>query len=193
MSGAFQECLEKIIKEENIEKINKTYSTEPEIIKNIPDSEIIIESSLSLEAMRNRWWDEKQIRRNIVNAGGIGIINFKNIIQKNPDLFENKEECKTWLHNKLKSDPPEIEIEALKTTKKPNKLTVLNTPAPGGVEEPKLTPRRTTTKCPGCGEEYLELPGSTVKKCVNCGFNFGQKEDTPAPSVPPSPPMDVVL
>ncbi len=173
MSGMFQECIERIL---NKEQNHKPEQLEPEIIKSTePIPEIIIESSLSLEAMRDKWYKEKQIGISIVKAGGIGVINLTNIIQKNPDLFETKEECRTWLHNKLKTEPPVIEeIETIKTPNKTHKLPPSNT-----VEaQLKFTPRRSTIKCPGCGEEQLELPGSPVRKCTNCGFNFNQEDST---------------
>jgi len=177
MSGMFQECIERILnKEQNPKQL------EPEIIKSTePIPEIIIESSLSLEAMRDKWYKEKQIGISIIKAGGIGVINLKNIIQKNPDLFETKEECRTWLHNKLKTEPPVIEIETPKPLNKHRNPPVLNISSHDPEEPPKFTPRRSTVKCPGCGEEQLELPGSPVSKCANCGFNFGQENTEPQP------------
>ena len=161
--------------------------------------EIITESSLSLEVMRNKWWKDKQIGISIIKAGGIGVINLTNIIQKNPDLFETKEECRTWLHNKLKTEPPVIEeIETIKTLNKSHKGTALKA-APANTESvPSFIPRRSTIKCPGCGEEQLELPGSPVRKCANCGFNFNQTDSTkpqsdqimPAQKTPTPPPEE---
>jgi Arc/MetJ-type ribon-helix-helix transcriptional regulator len=158
------------------------------------NSEIITESSLSLEAMRQKWWNEKQIGLSILKAGGIGLININNIIQKNPDLFETKDECRVWLHNKFKTEPPLIKIEAPIISNKLRKSKALST----GEEPPKFTPNRHTTKCPGCGEEQLELPGSPIKKCANCGFNFGQDGNTKPNQIapaqePPPPPMGATL
>lgn len=153
--------------------------------------EIIIESSLSLEAMRDKWYKEKQIGTSIIKAGGIGVINLKNIIQKNPDLFETKEECRAWLHNKLKTEPPVIEIETPKPLNKHRNPPVLNISSHDPEEPPKLMLRRSTVKCPGCGEEHLIIPGSPANKCANCGFNFGTKSqsDQIAPGAgDPSPP-----
>ncbi len=196
MSGMFQECLERIFnKEQSHDKIKS--STEFETIKNIEsDPEIIIESSLSLEVMRQKWWDDKQIGISIAKAGGIGIINLKNIIQKNPDLFETKEECRAWLYNKLKTYPPLIETETPKIQNKLRKPTAVNMNM--AEEPPKFTPNRVMVKCPGCGEEHLEISSSPTKKCVNCGFN-GLEDNTkpqsdqhaPAQDEPPSPPQEV--
>lgn len=181
MSGAFQETLERIIEE--ITKPNK-------IIKNPIDPEIITDSSLSLEAMRQKWWEDKQIGKSIINAGGIGVINLTNIIQKNPDLFETKEECRSWLHNKLKTEPPVIEIETPIIPNKQRKRPALNTTEE---EALKFMPNRTTTKRPGCGEEHLIIPGSSAKRCANCGNpeqenstkpqpdQQAQEQDTPTP------------
>lgn len=198
MSGMFQECLERIFsKEQSPDEIKR--STEFETIKNIePDPEIIIESSLSLEVMRQKWWADKQIGISIAKAGGIGIINLKNIIQKNPDLFETKEECRAWLYNKLKTDPPVIEeIE----TPKPHKISLrTSVTSLDPTIPPKFTPNRSTVKCLDCGEEHLEIPGRPVKKCVNCGHPK-LEDDTkslpnqhaPAQDVPPSPPTEAKL
>ncbi len=182
MSGMFQECLETIFrKEQSPDKLKVQQN-----FKNIEsDPEIIIESSLSLEAMRKKWWDDKQIGISIAKAGGIEIINLKNIIQKNPDLFETKEECKLWLHNKLKSDPPPEIIKETPYKKGiiPNqnhtrKKDIIS--SEDTTEPPKFSPRRTTIKCPGCGEEHLELPGSTNQKCPNCGYIKQPNQHAPA-------------
>lgn len=191
MSGMFQECIERILNKEQNHKSEQ--QLEPEIIKSTETPEIITESLLSLEAMREKWYKEKNIGVSIIKAGDIGIINLRNIIQKNPDLFETKEECKAWLYNKLKTEPPVIEeIETIKTPIKPRKTPI---PSPNAEEEPpKFTPNCIVVKCPGCGEEHLEIPGSSVKKCANCGFYFGTNlqsdqialaQDTPTP-----PPME---
>ncbi len=134
---------------------------------------------LDLEALRNKWWIEKQIGFSIAKQGGIGKTNTNNIMQKYPDLFETKDECREWLNNKLKIDPPP-EIEKDKPVKRgiiPNRthakhLVSSSDPA----EPPKFTPNRSTIKCSKCGEEHLEIPGSPVKKCVNCGAM--KQEDT---------------
>ncbi len=178
-----------------------TNPTKPAPVKNdiTETPEIITESSLSLEAMRNKWWKDKQIGISIVKAGGIGVINLTNIIQKNPDLFGTKEECRTWLHNKLKTEPPVIDIETPKPLNKHRTPSILNISSHDPEEPPKFTPRRSTIKCPGCGEERVELPGSPVRKCANCGFIFGQDnsinpqpdQQTPAQETPSPPPSEV--
>jgi Arc/MetJ-type ribon-helix-helix transcriptional regulator len=169
--------------------------TKTKNITQITDPEIITESSLSLESMRQKWWDDKKIGISIIKTGGIRLVNINNIIQKNPDLFETKDECRAWLHNKLKVDPPVIETEPPKPSNKHKpKATALS----AGEEPPKFTPNRHTTKCPGCGEEQLEIPGSPIKKCANCGFNFGKEENTksqpdqiaPAQEPPTPPPVE---
>jgi hypothetical protein len=148
--------------------------------------------------MRNKWWDDKQIGRSIVKVGGIRLININNIIQKNPDLFETKDECWAWLQNKLKIDPPVIEIETPIISKKPHKGTVLKA-APTTESILSFTPRRSTVKCPGCGEEQLIIPGRPIKKCANCGFKFREEDSTnpqpdqiaPAQELPTPPPVEV--
>lgn len=184
LSGVVQDYLEKTVtgKQKQPDKSDKN-----------PNPEIITDTSLSLEAMCNKWWEDKQIGRSIINAGGIGLINLTNIIQKNPDLFKTKEECRAWLYNKLKTEPPVIEKIPLISNKQ-RKLT-----APNTVEEPpKFTPNRTTHKCPGCGEEQLIILGSPVKRCVNCGHPGGQENSTKpqsdqqaqAQNNPPPPPTE---
>ncbi len=56
------------------------------------------------------------------------------------ELLETKLECRTWLKDRLKKDPP------------------------------KFTLDRTIIKCPACGEEQLIIPGNPFKKCVNCDY-----------------------
>jgi len=169
-------------------------------VHSIKESDEIIAVSLEVEAtidaMRNKWWNDKQIGLGIVKAGGMGIINLTNIIQKNPDLFETKEECKVWLYNKLKTEPPVIETETPSSTRKLHPKIPLISSA-DTTEPPKFTPNRTIIKCPGCGEEHLKLSGSTVRKCRNCGANMEKNNIKPQPdqhapalSVPTSPPME---
>ncbi len=147
-------------------------SSEPH--QNQPQTQprVVEPAALDLEALRNKWWTEKQIGLSIAKQGGIGKTNTNNIMQKYPDLFETKDECRAWLNNKLKIDPPP-EIEKDKPVKRgiiPNRthakiLVSSEDPA----EPPKFTPNRSTVKCPKCGEEHLNIPGSPVKRCGNCG------------------------
>lgn len=128
-----------------------------------------------IEDIRNEWWTNKNIGLSILKSGGIGLVNFNNIIQKNPDIFETKEECKEWLNNKLKTDPPpaiekETPLKKGIIPNKPNKSTskiLVSNEDPS--EPPKFTPNRNTVKCPNCSEEQLNILGGPVKKCVNCG------------------------
>jgi len=168
--------------------------------KNVAQPELAEESAeitvVDVEVMRQKWWVDKKIGMGIVKVGGIGLINLTNIIQRNPDLFETKEECRSWLHNKLKSDPPpEVIKETLykkgiipnqNHTRKKDIVSSEDT-----TEPPKFTPNRSTAKCPGCEEEHLEIPGSTIQKCPNCGYIKQSNQHAPAQDVPPSPPQKV--
>lgn len=146
----------------------------------------IISDPISLEARRQKWWDEKQIGIAIEKTGGLGVVNIGNIVKKNFDLFETKEECKAWLNNKIKTTEPQIEKEI------PEKIppkTHKPRPKTPSTEPPKFSPRRTTVKCLGCGEEHLEIPGSTTQKCPNCGHIKQPNQHAPAQDAPPSPPQ----
>ena len=172
------------------------FQTKQTLIKGHESYPEIISDPISLEAMRQKWWDEKQIGIAIEKTGGLGVVNIGNIVKKNVELFETKEEAKAWLNNKIKTTEPQIEKEIpekipAKTPHKPRPKTTSST------EPPKFTPNRSTIKCPGCGEEQLEIPGSPVKKCVNCGYikpedNTKHLPDqhVPAQDVPPSPPPE---
>ena len=184
MSGAFQECLEKLLKEPD-----KTKPTPQPLNTEEP----MPMDGGDLEVLRQKWWDDKQIGEGIVKAGGMGIINLTNIIQKNPNLFETKEECKAWLQNKINTSPPIIVLpEKTKAKRAKNPQTISTTDGP-----PQFTPRRTTAKCPGCSEEILILGTSKVRNCRNCGadvstLNVSHQPEPHAPalSVPPSPPPE---
>ena len=184
MSGAFQECLEELLKEPG-----KTKPTPQPLNTGEP----MPMDMGDLEVLRQKWWDDKQIGEGIVKAGGMGIINLTNIIQKNPNLFETKDECKAWLQNKINTSPPIIVLpEKIKVKRAKNPQTISTIDGP-----PQFTPRRTTAKCPGCSEEILILGTSKVRNCRNCGadvstLNGSHQPEPHAPmqDVPPSPPME---
>jgi len=148
-----------LMKEEELRGSTRQTKKEPKTIKNIED-------------IRNTWWVDKNIGFSIAKSGGIGFVNFNNIIQKNPELFETKDDCREWLINKLKIDPPP-EIEKDKPLKRgiiPNRTHAkILVSSEDPTDPPKFTPNRSTVKYPGCNEEHLNIPGSPVKTCGNCG------------------------
>ncbi len=157
ISHGIEYALTLMKEEEELRCSTRQTKKEPKTIKNIED-------------IRNTWWVDKNIRFSIAKSGGIRFVNFNNIIQKNPELFETKDECREWLNNKLKIDPPP-EIEKDKPVKRgiiPNRTHAkILVSSEDPTDPPKFTPNR--VKCPGCGEEHLNIPGSPVKKCGNCG------------------------
>jgi len=157
--------------------------------KNVIEESAEILAVVDIETARQKWWDDKQIGMGIIKAGGIGLINLTNIIQKNPYLFETKDECRSWLQNKLITDPPIIDIETPPPTRKLHpKIPVISSADP--TDPPKFTPNRSTAKCPGCEEEHLEIPGSTIQKCPNCGYIKQSNQQAPMQDIPPSPPLE---
>jgi len=174
-------------------KATKIQTIQPQTSKRSDEGSEISELSspdntIALEVLRQNWWDDKQIGEGIVKAGGMGIINLTNIIQKNPNLFETKEECKAWLQNKINTSPPIIVLpEKIKAKRAKNPQTISTTAGP-----PQFTPRRTTAKCPGCSEEILILGTTKVLKCRNCGADVSILNGSHQPE-PHAPMQDVLL
>ncbi len=65
---------------------------------------LIQEAKIDIDDLRTRWWTDKNIGLSIAQFGGIDI-NLNRIIQRHPDLFKTKDECRAWLTNKLKEGP----------------------------------------------------------------------------------------
>jgi len=167
-----------VVKNQNqTTKTNPTQTTQPEQ----PG-----EYDIDREDLRNKWWTDNEIGLSILKQGGIGKTNINNIMQKNPELFETKDESRAWLTNKLKIDPPPEIVKDNNRHKKgiipnqnhPKILVSSEDPA----EPPKFTPNRKTVKCPNCSEEQLIIPGSPAKKCVNCGAKIPEPTDDPKPA-----------